>query len=710
MTSIEGFSPWSLSEIRNPVGNFLSWPTSEAVKEFGRERIVVSDGQLALNFNPEAKLRHRKKREFFVTEAGDWTKADEGGAPDFLKPGLSVREYLRREVNFGERKKGPMAESYQSLLDEAASALIPYLDEVVTGTRSYRKELAKQLRGKKVADAENLDDETFLRAIVSGEILNNYEDFRKKRSEDYLMILSISQAIRLSAVELMKSWVDSGKITKAELDHLSMTSNELSVVMDLELKAGPVQNAIFNKLVYQQAALGGRMPGRWGERIFNMDEVLGKLFLHTWQEKKGGKNSKLTNGEKKPSRGGKKRKGEKYFTYKLRSRDFLYPEWLHLADVFNEFVPSLKNRLSSQEWETNWEGIERYFSQLDVVMRSNTLDRVKIDEEYEKLYRIAREINPKVRFLLLPPTMEDSSLSIDGMFSMLWQSDKDRHRTGEYAKLTPLFQETINTIELLRPGLVSRLDLIATVGIAGTLLNVSGQTSESRLQGGRIWRRRAQIHDEVIDKRTDDYRWPLLVRTGLVRKNDLRLLAELKEAVKWYMLSHEKTHGVIPDYKRGAIEELKCDLFGLDRLINHLGGVDNIPYRMRRALVLAVISEDLYNLSSSSAEPGSLGSLYLVPSVLRMNRLMKAGFISIDGGKIRIKRGNERGVLDLLARKWGKEEIMEELYLWARKNTANPSDKTMLKEIAKILRRNHDLDVFVRVELPKMLKVIGDNI
>lgn len=628
-------------------------------------------------------------------------------APDFLRPGLSLREHLKEKVSLIDRETEPTGETggYQALLNEASVALVPYLGQVVEGTRDYRSELARQLRRRKMADADNLDDQTFLKAIVSGEILNNYEDFRIKRSEDYLMIVSLSQAIKLSAVELIKTWAQTGKITDKELASLSMSRDELMLVTELELASGPIVNAIFNKIIYQQSMLGRRMPGKWGERIFNKDEVLGKLFLHTYQEKRAHRR-KLKKKEGSRRKKGAKGEGD-YATYKMRSRDFVYPEWLMAAKQFEEFIPIINSRLSAKDLEANWQGIGEYFKQLDVVMRSQTLDRKKIDEEYEKLYKIAREISPKVRFLVLPPTMEDSSLAVDGMFTMLWQSDKDRERSRKYAELTPIFQETIDRVEFLRPGLVSRLDLVATEGISGTLINVSGQTSESRLQGGRIWRRRAEIHDEVIDNKTENYRWPLLVAAGLVDREDLRLLGEIKEAVKWYMLAHEETHGVIPDYRRGAVEELKCDLFGLNRLIKHWGGIDNIPWRMKRALVLAVVSEDLFNLSSSSAEPGSLGSLYLVPSVLRMNKLIKSGFIEIRGSKIRLKAKAEAEILELLANKWGGQQIMEDMYLWARKNTAHPSDKRLLKEIARILKNNRELGALVQDELPRMVKAIG---
>jgi hypothetical protein len=88
-------------------------------------------------------------------------------------------------------------------------------------------------------------------------------------------------------------------------------------------------------------------------------------------------------------------------------------------------------------------------------------------------------------------------------------------------------------------------------------------------------------------------------------------------------MAHEMAHGVMPDPRRSCYEELKADLFGLHAVIEYMGGVDKIKPELREALILAVVSEDLYNLSASSVELGSLGLLYAVPAILRVDRMIK---------------------------------------------------------------------------------------
>jgi hypothetical protein len=666
---------------------------SERVKRRGRIRVTPSaqEAEKASLFETnsllrEYRLRERKKNKFEPYK-DDWTGES---APDFIRVGHVLGEKLKGKIAGQERVEGYVFRGlgFQDILSEATCALAPHLEEVVSSTKAYREQLSAKLREKGVPDADNLGDAIFRKAIMSGDILNYYEDLRANYVEDYLTILTISQSVRLASVGIVKDWADREKIKNSELDLLSMSVEELSLMMDFEQTSGPIFNAVFNKLLYQQAVLGNKMPGEWGRKIYNGDTLLGKLFIHTWQNR----------GSNHPR--------------KLRSVDFISPEWGMAADSFKEFVVKAKNTLSASDWEKNWEGVHEYFKQLDVVMRSRTFDRARIDGEYDKLMNIALAISPRVRILMIPPLMEDSKLAVDGLFRLTWQTDGDRARVDEYQKLRSVYQKTIDRVEELRPGLIVHDgDLKATVGQVTTLFSVSGQASESPLQGGRHWRGLAMTHEEVVDRRTLQYRWPFLVKMGLAREDDLVLKRNLLEAMRYYTMAHEMAHGVMPDPRRSCYEELKADLFGLHAVIEYMGGVDKIKPELREALILAVVSEDLYNLSASSVELGSLGLLYAVPAILRVDRMIKDGYVKISekGFKVKTKGRLGKELLVMLTEKWGKGEVMEDGYLWARVNNVEPSDKTLLRKINGILKRNKNLRLFVQTRLPALLREIDIN-
>jgi hypothetical protein len=63
----------------------------------------------------------------------------------------------------------------------------------------------------------------------------------------------------------------------------------------------------------------------------------------------------------------------------------------------------------------------------------------------------------------------------------------------------------------------------------------------------------------------------------------------------------------------------------------------------------------------------------------------------------------------MLTEKWGKGEVMEDGYLWARVNNVEPSDKTLLRKINGILKRNKNLRLFVQTRLPALLREIDIN-
>jgi hypothetical protein len=142
-----------------------------------------------------------------------------------------------------------------------------------------------------------------------------------------------------------------------------------------------------------------------------------------------------------------------------------------------------------------------------------------------------------------------------------------------------------------------------------------------------------------------------------------------------------------------------------------MGGVDKIKPELREALILAVVSEDLYNLSASSVELGSLGLLYAVPAILRVDRMIKDGYVKISekGFKVKTKGRLGKELLVMLTEKWGKGEVMEDGYLWARVNNVEPSDKTLLRKINGILKRNKNLRLFVQTRLPALLREIDIN-
>ncbi len=645
------------------------------------------------------RLKNRHKREPFSPDTRDWTgKSGFEVVPEFLKPGLSLREVLRGSVDFEVRPKGREADGYQPLLDRASQALRPQLKEIVRETRGYRKQLGRELKAMGLKDGENLDDKTFFKLLATGDVLNYCEDFRLKKPEDYLKILSISQSVRLTAVEIINSWAQRGLISPNELASLGMTKEELAVVTNFELQVGPYLNAIFNKSIYQQAVLGKRSPGKDGERIFNEEVNLGKIFVQTWSETRDGK------------------------TEFYRPSDYISPEWLQAARQIKLFAAQAKEKIPPEIWQKNWgQGFDKYFDQLDVVMRSTTLDREKIDREYDKLLKIAREYGPDyqdkhpfdkpfLRFVVLPPTVENNgTLAQDYYFRSTWYSDKDVALGVKYDKMRELVQQKIKQVIATRPELIaSSRDKLASQFRPATLLSVSGGISESRMSGARGWPGWLELYPEMIDWRTVHYRWPLLARMGLVEKGNRQQLAALKESVRLYFAIHEAVHGLIPENKRPILEELKADLYGLAVLIQSLGGIDEIPTREVFSLVLAIVSEDWYNIGSSSEELNSLGSLYLVPAILRMNRLMRSRSEGRPLLRIRndgtIKLGDQEKILLELAG-WGKK-IMNENFLWAHVKAIKPSDRQLLKRTKVILSRNHLLRGFVSETLPELFKEI----
>lgn len=636
-----------------------------------------------------SQLKNRKRREHFIPEVGNWASLEVDQAPDFLRSGLWLRETLRHKVDAREVvKRKKIVKNYQELLTQGTLAITPVIHDVVVDTRDYRQKLSKILRAEGIEDGANLNGRTFMKALLRGDTLNFYEDLRQSHPEDYLRILAISQAVKLTVVDVVAQWNKDGKLTDKELTNLSMVKEELATVLDFEMTVGPALNAAFNKLVFYEAKLEGQSPSKEGARVFKNDEGLGSIFSLTWQRKKSGS-----------------------FSSRSRQADIFDPEWPAIADGLQNFAKRARETIPSEIWEKNWgEGFEKYFEQLDKVMRSRTMGLKEADDEVEKLFQIAAKYGPTyeaggkdnnfMRFIVLPPTMETAKLFIDGYWRATWHGDRDIERAVRFTDAGKVIQTTIDQVRKQRPGLVgSRRDWLISQFRPAELTSVSGGISESRMSGARGWPGWLELYIDMINARTDAYRWPLLKATGLVNFEKPFFRKQFTEAVCWYFAFHEAVHGVVPDYRRSIIEEMKADLFGMHELIEGLGGIGELQKSEVRALALAVVGEDLYNLAASSLNKDSLGSLYAVPAVLRLNWLMRKGYLKInkDGG-LRIVKEEE--MLQGLAR-WG-EAIMRKNYVEARANTIHPEDEKLLKAAMTILSRNNELRLFIKERLPKL--------